>query len=279
MARRAAFGGLTVKLPARNAPIYGSRVEQVDPLRVNDDPVWYVMRPEDRSGALRFAELRLLVDQQRLRIDDLVWRPGWDRWYAAWAVPGLFPVANGNPLPGFAAVKQPLKPSAKERVKHELRSYFAITIYIWAVLGLLRLHESIIADSYNLDLKTHGWLIITALVLGKVVLISEALHLGKRISKAVPAIVILIKSLLFALAILLFHVLEHVIVAYLNGEKISQHLPPLTDANIKRSLATTGLATLALMPYFLVKEIERATGMRDLLLLAIGLKSGSRQDQ
>ncbi len=261
---------------------YDSRSGQSRPVPPVDDAGWYALRPEIRSGALRFGELRLLVEQQQLRADDLIWHPVWETWRPAHEVPGLFPLTNGDPVLVTASRVEagtrnsnktsPTKKDLKARAKHELRSYLVITAYTWATLSLLRLHESLIASTYNLDLKAHGWTIVTALILGKVVLIAEALSLGDRGSARAPALTILIKSLLFAFSILLFHLAEHVATVLWTGQEITQHLPQVNGANIEKSLTMAAIITLALMPYFLVKEIEKRTGQTDLLLMAIGLK-------
>lgn len=266
-----------------NAPIRDSRADQTRSLLSTEEPVWYVLRPEIRSGALRYAELRLLIEQEKLRIDDLIWHPGWEQWRPALEVPGLFPIALGDPVPAAPprenaeasrpANAEPTKmQDLKTRAKHELRSYLIITAYTWSILSLLRLHETLIASAYGFDLKAQGWPIVTALILGKVVLIAEALRVGERVAIRMPGFAILIKSLFFAASILLFHAAEHVVTAWWHGEAITMGLSSLDGTNLKRSLMIAAIITIALIPYFLVKEIERRTGESDLLLLAIGLK-------
>jgi hypothetical protein len=43
-------------------------------------------------------------------------------------------------------------------------------------------------------------------------------------------------------------------------------------ANARRALIMAAIMTIALMPYFLIKDIERRMGETDLLLMAVGLK-------
>lgn len=52
-----------------------------------------------------------------------------------------------------------------------------------------------------------------------------------------------------------------------------RHLSEIDSTLTKKTLTKATMISLALMPYFLVKEIERMTGRSDLLLMAIGLKS------
>lgn len=245
------------------------------PPALADNSVWYAHRPEIRSAALSYPDLARLAQTGQLHPTDLVWREGWQDWLPAHHVSGLF----APPAPAVAALvaspgprQDETKPDLKTRAKHELHSYLIITAYVWAVLMMLRLHESMIAAQFHIDLKSHGLLIVQALVLGKVILIGEALNLGERMARALPISVTLVKSVFFAVAIIAFQALEHVVTAWWEGHPIEGGLPLELGGNLTR-LATYGaLLVLAFMPYFLIKEIEKKTQTKDLLLLAVGLK-------
>jgi hypothetical protein len=244
-----------------------------------DPAVWYALRPEVRSHPLCLADLKLLATQRLLRHDDLIWHPAWETWRLAREMPGLFeyPVnaasdANGTTVGDGRAGPQTTKKSLKERARHELRSYVVITVYVWMILSLLHLHETLLADSYHVGLQAHGLAIVNALILGKVILIAEALRVGDRATQIAPAFAILIKSLFFAAAIVLFHAAEHILSELWQGAALNADLLAIDEAQARRSLIMAAIMTIALMPYFLIKEIERHTGEADLLLMAVGLK-------
>jgi hypothetical protein len=249
-----------------------------------DPAVWYAFRPEIRSHPLSLADLKLLAAQQQLRHDDFIWHPTWETWRPAHELTGLFAdPAHGAPPAPIAqspvtnlgedrSDPRPTNRSLKDRARHELRSYVVITVYIWTILSLLRLHETLLADSYHVGLQAHGFAIVTALILGKVVLIAEALRVGERAAEHVPALAILIKSVFFAVAILLFHATEHIVTELWHGAELNSDLLMVDLAQARRSLIMAAIMTIALMPYFLIMEIERRTGEADLLLMAVGLK-------
>jgi hypothetical protein len=246
--------------------------------------VWHALRPEVRSHSLRLADLKLLAAQKQLRHDDFIWHPTWESWRPAHELAGLFAdTAHGAPsaLVSQAPISstaegrsdpRTTKGNLKDRARHELRSYLVITVYIWTILSLLRLHEALLADSYHVGLQAHGLAIVNALVFGKVILIAEALRLGDRTAVRAPAIAILIKSVFFAIAILLFHATEHLATELWRGAALNADLLMVDAAQARRSLIMTAIIMIALMPYFLIKEIERRTGETDLLLMAVGLK-------
>jgi hypothetical protein len=76
----------------------------------------------------------------------------------------------------------------------------------------------------------------------------------------------------FALAIVLFHATEHLVSELWHGAALNADLLVVDAANARRALIMAAIMTIALMPYFLIKEIERRTGETDLLLMAVGLK-------
>lgn len=237
--------------------------------------VWHAYRPEIKSTALSYPDLARLAQTGQLQPTDLVWREGWQDWQPAHHISGLFV----PPVPAAAALAAGSPPrmaeaatDLKTRAKHELHSYLIITVYVWAVLMMLRLHESMIAAHFHIDLKSHGLLIVQALVLGKVILIGEALHLGERVARALPFSVTLVKCVFFAAAVIAFQALEHVLTAWWEGHQIAGGLPPELGGNLTRLATFSALLVLAFMPYFLIKEIEKRTQTKDLLLLAVGLK-------
>lgn len=242
-----------------------------------DAPVWYAYRPEIRSQALSSGDLSRLVQSGQLYPTDLVWREGWQDWQPAHLVSGLF----APPIPAsiaLAAAPQPAtaghagKLSVKDRARHELQAYFVITLYVWAVLALFRLHASLLAATYNVDIESHGLLIIQALILGKVVLIGEALSLGERASRILPIAPALVKSVLFSAAIIAFQIVEHFARELWKGQPPSGGLPPELGGDLLRLATFSALLVLAFLPYFAIREIEKKTGTSDLLLWAIGLK-------
>jgi len=257
-----------------------SRYDHGASLPSPDPAVWYALRPEVRSHPLCLADLKLLAAQQQLRHDDFIWHPAWETWRFAHELPGLF--ENPAQAASTASVAQAhsttvgdertTKQKLKERARHELRSYVVITVYIWVILSLLRLHETLLADSYHVGVQAHGLAIVNALILGKVVLIAEALRVGDWTAQRAPAFAILIKSVFFALAIVLFHATEHLVSELWHGAALNADLLVVDAANARRALIMAAIMTIALMPYFLIKEIERRTGETDLLLMAVGLK-------
>ena len=243
-----------------------------------EEAVWYALKPEIRSGALRLSDLRQLVETGQMRGDDLIWHVRWNRWVSAQDVPVLFLSSQALKTygPGSHLDSVDKRPARfgilKARAKRELYSFAVIAMYLWAILSFLKLHEALVLANHQLDFKSQGLVIFTALIMAKVLAIGEALHLGDRLRIRIPAFTILIKSFLFAIALIGFHFLEHVVSAVWIGHELRAALPELNSADVKRSLLITGIVTLSLVHYFVFKELEKLTGRRDLVFQILGFR-------
>jgi hypothetical protein len=81
-------------------------------------------------------------------------------------------------------------------------------LYLPLVFGLLAIHQSIILSRYKIDYQSHGFAVINALVFAKVMLVAEDLRLGDRFDDKPLIYPILFKSLLFAIILICFHIVE-----------------------------------------------------------------------
>ena len=245
--------------------------------------VWYVHRPEIRSGALRLADLKRLARSGALKPKDLVWHQGWDKWIPAESVSDLNPDFGSATAEKVTVSAEPITYShaegssnigtIKQKLIHEIVSYAAITAFLLIVLLLLKMYEQVVLDRYGIRPDDQSSLIVNALVLGKVILIAEVIRLGNRVSTIAPIFSIVIRSFLFALALFAFHVLEDILIAYWHGN------PPFSGLsdfeNYKQDLAVVTIMTIALLPYHAFKELQNATGNTKLISHLFGSGSGT----
>jgi len=91
--------------------------------------------------------------------------------------------------------------------------------YLWVVFGLFAVHESIVLSQHQINYQFHGFAFINALIFAKVMLAAEDLRLGHRLNDQPLIYTILFKSFLFALVLIAFHVVEHVLIGVWNGSR------------------------------------------------------------
>jgi hypothetical protein len=169
------------------------------------------------------------------------------------------------------------KRSLKEKALDEVKKMFVIFTYLFVFLGLLSIYEWIILAKHQISYRPYGFALINALVLAKVILIADDLHLGSRFFKDRPLVYpILFKSIVFAIVLVSFHIVEHVVAGVWDGKTIVQSIPSFGSGGLKGMLAVGMIMFVALMPFFAFKEIGRAMGERELHSLIF--KRGTKTD-
>ena len=166
------------------------------------------------------------------------------------------------------------KLTRKEKAAFQLKEFMAMFFYVWVLSALLAMHETIILAQDHLNYPAQGFAIINALILAKTILIGEDLHLGNRFRDKALIYSILYKSLIFAVFLVGFHILEDVIVGVFRGTPISESLPIIGAGSLKGLMCRGGIVFIALIPFFAFREIGRVIGKDELwsLLLTRGTK-------
>jgi len=150
------------------------------------------------------------------------------------------------------------KKDLKERAVSELEKYAVITIYLWLLFALFSLHRQLVLG-HEISLWRQSFAIVNALIFGKVILIGQALAVGKGLERRALVWAVLGKSLIFAILLLAFHIFEEAIRAGFEGQPLSAGF-----ADFGGSLA--GLVTyvaiffVALIPFFAFAEVGRVLG-------------------
>lgn len=162
------------------------------------------------------------------------------------------------------------KPSVKQRVWHELKTYFWVSLYLWLCFGVLFLYESAMLKDQGQSYLHFGVALVKALVIGKFILIGEAIKVGDRGPKG-PTLAhrIVWKTFAFLVMLIIFHVLEEIIVGWVHGKGAVESLTEFFSSPWIEILAPTLVMTLVLIPLISTLEISKAMGrerFRGLLL-------------
>ncbi|MDR3420084.1 MAG: hypothetical protein P4L80_02390 [Xanthobacteraceae bacterium] len=161
---------------------------------------------------------------------------------------------------GAADERRNAKRSLKARAKDQIRDFALMFLYLWVVFGLLAAHESIILSQHQIDYRFHGVAVVNALIFAKVMLVAEDLHLGRGFDDKPLAYSVLLKSLLFGVALICFHIVEHVLIGLWDGRPLAQSLAEV-DANKLMGIVLLGIiSTVALVPFFILREVGRVIG-------------------
>lgn len=132
--------------------------------------------------------------------------------------------------------------------------------YLWVMFGMLVVHESIVLSQHQINYRFQGLAIINAFVFAKVMLVAEDFRLGYRFDGEPLAYSILLKSILFGVALICFHVVERVLIGMWDGKAIVQSVSEIGVDKVEGIVSLGIISTVALIPFFILREIGRVIG-------------------
>jgi hypothetical protein len=163
-------------------------------------------------------------------------------------------VANAAP----GTIETGGKKSLKERAVSELEKYAVIAVYLWLLFALFSLHKQLV-QGHGVSVWQQGFAIVNALIFGKVILIGEALEVGKSLERRALVWVVLGKSLIFAILLLAFHVAEETIRAWFKGQPLSAGFADF-GGSVPSLVSYAAIFFVALIPFFAFQEAARVLG-------------------
>jgi uncharacterized protein (DUF1810 family) len=154
----------------------------------------------------------------------------------------------------------------------ETRKLFGIFIYLWVLLSLFSLHKALVLNDERL-IYHQGFAIINALALAKVVLVAEFFHIGDRLKSRPLIYPIMLKSAVFAVILMCFHIIEEMLIGLWHGKTLSQSIPNMGGGTLQGILMVGIIMFVVLMPFFAFRELDRAIGTEQLHSLLFGDKT------
>jgi len=152
--------------------------------------------------------------------------------------------------------------SLRERAIEELKVFWLITLYLALFLGSFTVYRRLILKEFGVAYLHYGFALIEALIIAKVILIGQALGLGRRFEGKPLILTVIYKSVLFGLLVALFGVLEHVVEGLVHKEDWASILRHLGDLGMYEILARVIMLIVAFVPFFAFWEIGRVIGPR-----------------
>jgi hypothetical protein len=164
---------------------------------------------------------------------------------------------------------------AKARLREELHHYLMVSAYLYVCIGAVELFKvAVLRDTGNAYLPL-GFAAAKALILGKFLLIGDAVGVGSRgAGRTLLQRIVLRVLLLFVLLIVLV-VVEELLVGWFHGQPVAPTLAEYRH-RLPEVLAMLLLLLLILVPIVAVTELSRAMGpgaLRELFLAPPGQAS------
>jgi hypothetical protein len=171
------------------------------------------------------------------------------------------------------------KRNLKERAFAEVLKFWAVVFYLWVMLGIFALHESVVSAKDHINYHFYGFALFNALISGKVMLVAEDLHFADWFKGRPLIYPILCKAVAFSILLLGFDVVEEVLFAVFKGNTSGRSIPSIGDGSLIAVFFVGIILSVALIPFFAFREIGRVIGERELrcLIFTDGAKAAAFQ--
>jgi hypothetical protein len=155
----------------------------------------------------------------------------------------------------------------KQKAYQGLKEYLAISLYLWLVLGLFVLYQSVILAEEHIPFVAHGLALINALALGKILLLAQDLHFAERFNDKPLIYPTIFKSVAFAGVLGIFKIIEDTVIGLLHGRPVMESIAGVGGGTIKGILSMIAILAVLLVPFFGFTELRGVIGLDKLRAL------------
>ncbi len=149
-----------------------------------------------------------------------------------------------------------------ERAIEEVRRFMILFLYLWVYLSLFVLDQTVMSRQHELNLLPHGFALINALVLAKVMLVAEDLDLARWLTGRPAAWTIVYESALCSALLICFHIIEELVIDLFRGIGITGNMPSIGGGGWRGVVVVALILFVSLLPFFAFKNVTRAIGTK-----------------
>lgn len=148
----------------------------------------------------------------------------------------------------------------KQKIVYEMTEYFINFAYLAIFFGVFTTYRRLILAEYQISYLNYGVGVVKALVLAKVIMLGDIVHLGRRLTGKPLIFSTLYRSIVFTIWVGLFSVVEHTIGGLLHGKGLAGGIVELMSKGRDELFAQCLVTFCAFIPFFAFKELARVLG-------------------
>lgn len=155
----------------------------------------------------------------------------------------------------------------RQRITAEFVEYWIVVAFLAWFFAVFAWYRRFVLAEYHIS-YTHYWIgLFEALVLAKLILIGDAMRIGRRLEHKPLIVPTLWKAVVFSLWVAVFSLLEHTIEGLLRHQGLAGGFEELTSTGKYELLGRCLVMFSVFIPFFACKELERVLGKGQLLTL------------
>jgi hypothetical protein len=159
------------------------------------------------------------------------------------------------------------KKSLKEKIFHEMVEYWVTFCYLTLVFAAFTQYRRFVLAAHDITYTNYGIAVIEALILAKVVLIGDALRLGRNLDQRPLIYSTLFRTVVFTLFVALFSIIEHAIKGLWHGKGVAGGIDDFFGKGPHELLANSLVVFVSFIPFFAFKELGRVLGVEKIRAL------------
>jgi len=155
----------------------------------------------------------------------------------------------------------------KQKVIAEFIEYWIIVAYLFWFFAVFMWYRRLVLAQYHISYAHYSFALVEALVLAKLILIGDAMRLGRRLDHKPLIVPALWKAVVFSLWVAVFSVLEHTIEGLFRHQGFAGGFEELMSTGKYELLARCLVMFSVFIPFFACKELDRVLGEGQFLAL------------
>jgi len=148
----------------------------------------------------------------------------------------------------------------KQKIWDVFKTYWINVLYITLFFSVFTNYKRLILAHYNIDYAHYGISLIKGLLLAKIILILEHLHIGQGFEDKPLIIPTLYKSFLFTVCAIILGVIELIIRALAQSGSSSATIDTFISSFSYEWFAQTLIVFVIFIPFFGIRELSRVLG-------------------
>jgi hypothetical protein len=171
------------------------------------------------------------------------------------------------------------KKSLKEKIFHEMVEYWINVAYLSLVFAAFTQYRRFVLAAHDITYTNYGFAVIEALILAKIIMIGDALRLGRNLDQRPLIYSTFFRTVVFSLLVVGFSIIEHAIKGLCHGKGVAGCLDDFFGKGPHELLANSLVLLVAFFPFFAIKELERVLGVEKIRALFFRRRDGDGSGQ